>query len=88
MTDTGEVVADLAIEDLLVGIVSRLVSKPEEVRCTVTEADGMEIFVLYVDPDDRGKVIGKMGRTAGALRTLMIAWTGMAGSRYILEIVQ
>lgn len=78
----------MAIEDVLVGIVSLMVDKPDEVRCTVTTAEDMTIFVLYVDPDDRGKVIGKQGRTADALRTLMIAWTGKAGSRYILEIVQ
>lgn len=76
------------IEDVLVSIVALMVDKPEEVRCTVTEAEDMTIFVLYVDPGDRGKVIGKQGRTADALRTLMITWTGKAGSRYILEIVQ
>ena len=78
----------IAIEEVLVGAVQRMVDKPEEVRCTVTPSDGMIIYVLYVDPCDRGKVIGKQGRTADALRTLMIAWTGKAGERYILEIVQ
>ena len=78
----------MAIEDVLVGVVQLMVDKPDEVRCTVTEAEDMTIFVLYVDPCDRGKVIGKQGRTADALRTIMITWTGKAGSRYILEIVQ
>jgi predicted RNA-binding protein YlqC (UPF0109 family) len=78
----------MPIEDVLVGIVRLMVAKPDEVRVTVSQAEEMTIFVLYVDPDDRGKVIGKQGRTADALRTLMITWTGMAHIRYIFEIVQ
>jgi len=88
MTNTDETIDLVPIECVLVSIVQRMVDLPNEVRCTVTQAEDMTIFVLYVDPDDRGKVIGKQGRTADALRTIMIAWTGKAGSRYILEIVQ
>ena len=56
-----------AIKDLVEYLAKALVDEPEEVD---VEEDG-DVFTLHVAPDDRGRVIGKNGRTAHAIRTLM-----------------
>jgi hypothetical protein len=64
-----------------------LVDRPEAVEVRQVEEDGVEVFELAVEPEEMGRVIGRQGRTAQALRTLM----GVAGARhgrnYDLEIL-
>jgi uncharacterized protein len=64
-----------------------LVDKPEEV--TVTEAGGEKtaLFELRVAPGDIGKVVGKQGNTARALRTILSASGTKIGKRCVLEIL-
>ena len=71
---------------LLEHVARSLVSKPEEVRVTRSERDGDVLFELRVAEEDLGKVIGKGGRLARALRTLVRASGTKAGERRLLEI--
>jgi len=75
------------VEDLLVYVARTLVEKPDEVRVERTERDGAVLLELHVAPDDVGKVIGKGGRIARSLRTLVRASGAKAGERRLLEIV-
>ncbi|MBW2199017.1 MAG: KH domain-containing protein [Deltaproteobacteria bacterium] len=67
------------MKDLLIQIVQALVDNPEQV--SVTEID-------RVDKSDMGKIIGKQGRTANAVRHLLNAASGKIRKRYMLEIVE
>ncbi len=75
------------VEELLVYVARTLVEKPDEVRVERTERDGAVLLELHVAPDDVGKVIGKGGRIARSLRTLVRASGAKAGERRLLEIV-
>jgi len=74
------------VEDLLEYLAKSLVDKPEEVSVTRTEEDGAVILELRVAPDEVGKVIGKGGRVARALRTLVRASAARGGERVVLQI--
>ena len=76
------------MKELVIEIVKALVDQPEEI--TVTEIGGSHTIVLElrVAKDDMGKVIGKRGRTAQAIRAILSAASGKAGKRHILEIVE
>ena len=65
----------------------RLVDEPEAVRVEEVEREGAIVIQLYVAKDDIGKVIGRQGRIARALRTLVRAGGVQAGRRLQLEIV-
>jgi predicted RNA-binding protein YlqC (UPF0109 family) len=64
-----------------------LVSNPDAVQVKAMAGDGTTIYELTVAPDDLGKVIGKKGRTARAMRTLLQAATSKEKTRAILEIL-
>ena len=76
------------MKDLITEIVKALVDQPEEV--SVTEIGGTQTIVLEVKvaKTDMGKVIGKRGRTAQAIRTILSAAAGKSRKSYILEIVE
>jgi predicted RNA-binding protein YlqC (UPF0109 family) len=63
-----------------------LVDDPEAVRVTEAEQGGTTVIELFVAPDDLGKVIGRQGRTAAALRTLAAAAGERHGRKVMLEI--
>ena len=63
-----------------------LTDRPDNVRVVETEHRGTTLVELFVAPDDLGKVIGKQGRTAAALRTLAAAAAERAGKTVTLEI--
>jgi uncharacterized protein len=75
------------VEDLLEYLAKNLVDKPDEVRVVRTEREGAIVLELHVAPDDVGKVIGRQGRIARALRTLVRASGGRRHERALLEIV-
>jgi predicted RNA-binding protein YlqC (UPF0109 family) len=75
------------VEDLLVYVARQLVSQPDEVRVSRSERDDAVVLELRVAADDLGKVIGKGGRIARALRTLVRASGAKTGERRLLEIV-
>ena len=76
------------MKDLITEIVKALVDQPEEV--SVNEMGGGDTIILEVRvaKTDIGKVIGKQGRTAQAIRAIMSAAAGKARQRYIMEIVE
>lgn len=74
--------------ELLVWIVRRLVDEPEAVRVETEELDGTTVHRLHVAPDDVGKVIGRQGRIARALRTVARAGAARTGNRVVLEIAE
>ena len=76
------------MKDLLIKIVQALVDNPEQVRVTEIEGSQTVVLELIVDKSDMGKVIGKQGRTANAIRVLLNAASGKAGKRFVLEIVE
>jgi predicted RNA-binding protein YlqC (UPF0109 family) len=72
---------------LLEELARRLVDEPDAVRVETSEEDGTLVLRLYVAPDDVGKVIGRQGRIARALRTVVRASAGRGDRRVQLEIV-
>ena len=78
------------MKELLIDMAKGLVEDPDAV--TVTEdaptEDGTVVFHLRVAPDDMGRVIGKQGRIAKAIRTVVKAAATKANIRVVVEIVQ
>ena len=75
------------MEELLAYLARNLVDRPDEVRVERTERDGAVVLRLHVAEEDIGKVIGRQGRIARALRTLVRASGGRQQERALLEIV-
>ncbi len=71
---------------LLEWLARRLVDEPDAVRVETEEREDAIVFHLYVAPDDVGKVIGRQGRLARALRSIVRAGGARADERYVLEI--
>jgi predicted RNA-binding protein YlqC (UPF0109 family) len=74
------------VAELLEWVARRLVDEPDAVRVETEEREDAVVFRLYVAPDDVGKVIGRQGRMARALRSIVRAGGARADERYILEI--
>jgi len=74
------------VVELLEWIARRLVDEPDAVRGEKEERPDAIVFHLHVAPDDVGKVIGKQGRIARALRSIVRAAGARAEERYLLEI--
>jgi uncharacterized protein len=76
------------VDELLAELARRLVDEPDAVRVEQVEGDdGSLVFRLHVAEGDVGKVIGRQGRIARALRTIVRAGGPNAGRRMQLEIV-
>lgn len=75
------------MKDLLEYLAKSLVDNPEDVHVTVTETETAVVLELTVAKEDVGKVIGKQGRIARALRTILKASGVRDGKRVIVEIV-
>jgi uncharacterized protein len=75
------------LKELLEYLASSLVDHPEDVHVVATETDTTVILELSVAQDDIGKVIGKQGRIARALRTVVKASAVKNGKRALVEIV-
>jgi predicted RNA-binding protein YlqC (UPF0109 family) len=74
------------LEELLLYVARGLVDRPDEVRVVRSEREGAVVLELHVAPEDVGKVIGRNGRVARALRTLVRASGAKVGERRLLEI--
>ena len=76
------------MQELLVAIAKGLVDDKDAVQVTVdeTNSEGVVIYHLHVAPDDMGRVIGKHGRIAKALRTVMRAGANRVGEKIMVEI--
>ena len=75
------------MKELLEYLAKSLVDKPEAVRVDVIEGETSSTLQLHVDPDDIGKVIGKQGRIAKSLRTLVRAAAVREDKKAIVEII-
>ncbi len=73
---------------LLEQVTRALVDAPDQVSVNSVDEDGETVLELTVGPNDLGKVIGKQGRTARALRTLLSAASIKVHKRYTLEILE
>jgi len=75
------------MKDLLEYIVKSIVAQPEAVKVTEENSDQGLLIKLEVAPDDKGRVIGKQGRVAQALRTLLRVKAAKQETRVRLEIL-
>lgn len=76
------------IKDIVTFIAQALVDRPDDVLVTEVEGEQTSVIELRVAKDDMGKVIGKQGRTARAIRTVLNAAATKARKRVVLEIVE
>jgi len=75
------------MKELLITLAKNLVDQPDNVKVEEEERDGMTILRLSVGADDMGKVIGKQGRIARAIRTLVKAAAINEDKKVLVEIV-
>lgn len=76
------------MKELVQLIAKYLVDNPEEVEVQEMEGQKTTVIELKVAPDDLGKVIGKQGRTARAMRTILSAAATKVHKRAVLEILE
>ena len=78
----------IAMKDLLISIAQGLVEEPDAVTVTVDEPDdeGVIVYHLHVSENDMGRVIGKQGRIAKAIRTVMRAAATRCDEKVAVEI--
>ena len=80
--------SDDIIKNLIVTMAKALVDKSDEVEVTEVEGEQTTVVELKVAKDDLGKVIGKEGRTARALRIILGAASSKLRRRSVLEIIE
>ena len=76
------------MKELITYIAKALVDKPEEVVVTEIEGEQTSVIELKVAKEDLGKGIGKQGRTARAMRTILSAASTKINKRSVLEIIE
>ncbi len=76
------------MKDLITEIVQALVDQPDEVSVKEFGSGDTKVLEVRVAKTDIGKIIGKQGRTAQAIRTVLSAAAGNTRQRYIFEIVE
>jgi predicted RNA-binding protein YlqC (UPF0109 family) len=76
------------MKDFLEFIIKHLVDKPNEVQVNEVDGERTVVYELRVGQGDMGKVIGKHGKTAKSIRTLLAAASAKAGKRAVLEILE
>jgi len=76
-----------AVKDLLEILAKSLVDYPDDVKVNLVEGDKSFVLELTVASDDMGKVIGKQGRIAKAIRTVVKAAAAKEGKKVIVEII-
>jgi len=76
------------MKELIEQIAKALVDKPEDVAVAEVQGERTTVYELRVAPSDLGKVIGKQGKTARAMRTLLSAAGTKVGKRCVLEILE
>ncbi len=76
------------MKDLIKYIAQALVDNPEDVDVSEVEGNQTSVLELKVAKEDLGKVIGKQGRTARAMRTILSAASAKVKKRTVLEIIE
>ncbi len=75
------------LKDLTLRMAQAVVTNADQVQVEEVEGSSMIVLELKVDPDDMGRIIGKEGRVANAMRTLLRTSAAKDGKRVSLEIV-
>ena len=75
------------MKELVEAIAKALVDNPDQVQVRAIEGEQVTVFELRVHPSDLGKVIGRHGRTANAIRTILTAMGMKLRKRFALEIL-
>ena len=75
------------MEALVEYIVKALVSQPDQVNISRVERDDATVIEVRVAPEDMGKIIGKQGRIARAMRTVVKAASAKSSKKYTVEII-
>jgi predicted RNA-binding protein YlqC (UPF0109 family) len=76
------------MKELIAYIAKALVDKPDQVEVTEVEGQSTSVIELKVAKEDLGKIIGKQGRTARAVRTILSAASTKINKRAVLEIIE
>jgi uncharacterized protein len=76
------------MKELVEAIAKALVDKPDQVQVQAVEGEQVTVLELRVDPSDLGKVIGRQGRTAKSIRTILGAAGMKLKKRLTLEILE
>ena len=76
------------MKDLVKYMAQALVDYPDDVECTEVVGEQTSVIELRVAKDDLGKVIGKQGKTAKAMRTILSAASAKIHKRAVLEIIE
>ena len=76
------------MKELIEYVVKTLVDHPDDLRIAEIEGERTIVFELRCHPEDVGKVIGKSGKTVGALRTLLSTVAARQNKRAMLEVVE
>ncbi len=76
------------MKDLILTISKALVDEPDKVRINEVIGDKTTVFELHVAKEDLGKVIGKQGKTARAIRVILNATATKLNKRAVLEIIE
>ena len=76
------------MKDLIRYIAEALVDYPEQVEVSEVEGEQTSVIELKVAKDDLGKIIGKQGRTARSIRTILSAASAKIKKRSVLEIIE
>jgi len=79
---------EVNMKDLLELVAKALVDRQDQVSVKVIEGEQTTVLELRVAPEDLGKVIGKQGRTARAIRTILSASGMKLRKRFVLEILE
>lgn len=80
--------SELTMKELIVYIAQALVDDPDQVEVSEVCGEQTSVLELKVAKDDLGKVIGKQGRTARAMRTILSAVSTKVRKRAVLEIIE
>ncbi len=76
------------MKELIEYVVKVLVDHPEDLRISEIKGERTIVFELRCHPEDVGKVIGKSGKTVGAIRTLLSTVAARENKRAMLEVVE
>jgi predicted RNA-binding protein YlqC (UPF0109 family) len=88
MPETGNKQPDLTMKELVEYIAKALVDLPEQVEVVAMESQNSVILELKVAPEDVGKVIGKGGQTAKAMRKILSAAATKLHKKSLLQIIE
>lgn len=76
------------LKQLLADMVTTLVDNPEEIKIDEKDEGNTVVFTLYVAESDMGKVIGRKGKNAKCIRTVMKAAANLAGKKVVVDIAE